>query len=904
MLNSSKDCIMIIGSALENKIYQDLPEIVHDYKSKNFPANMDEAPKYLESLSFRQVHMHLISELIPDKKMLKGTCYLVIFTLQDSIFKFDFDSKELNIKSCSLSTRLKKNDFSHLEKLEYKKCDFSFDKDRILVYPKKTIEAESYYVIKLDYIVENPKAGIYFIKKDKRESAEFDCIWTQGQDSDSSFWFPCQDHPSLKMTTTQKIIFPKNFNCLSNGVLLREKVIKDKRVQEWEMNKPHAPYLVAIACGDLTLHKDKRKSIELSILLPKKYKELGKYLLAKTKEMMAFYSNYWSFNFPWPKYGQAFMADFIYGGMENTTITINTSDSLGDKKFLKENDFTDYLIMHELAHQWFGDLLTCQSWSEGWLNEGFATHSEMLWEEHSNGLASGVFYLQNMKDSYFLETKSYIRPIVCKNYEYPSEIFDRHLYQKGAMVLNYIRDYLGNDNFKKGIHHYLKKNQFSSVQTHDLQRAFLESTGYSIEAILENFVFKAGHPELKVSIKKTSSPDKTLVTLDIQQKPISTDNAPFKFKANVLICYKDSSHDEKSFTIFELKSRFYIRSDKEILYIVFDPKNALPAKVEQTFPDEMSQNILLTKTDEELSSYYKYLAMKSLLMNSAHGNYMSTIKKHLKSEKNLRALCAIIDVIGKHGKRYSEELLSFIKKDHPLLKKAYIQNLNKICNDENSVAFMNELIKISNSRDDGYLTRMAALKELAQICDISTLLRQGQVRKSLVSLAKKNIKKRSWRSYLEYSSFTILESLATQEDLDFVFSILRNKKYHFRIIIGALSVLSKLSARYPELRQEIRPFLLQYKDDLFPARITGALPTIWASSNDNFYLSYLDEFIQRKPYGLLSMQIPHARRKYKDMVLKQSQNELFENLKDYKALKKDFGNLKDEVKRIRKALEK
>jgi aminopeptidase N len=181
--------------------------------------------------------------------------------------------------------------------------------------------------------------------------------------------------------------------------------------------------------------------------------------------------------YPYPRYAQVFVADFIFGGMENTSATSLTDSVLLDERAAIDYD-VDSLVAHELAHQWFGDLVTCRDWGEGWLNEGFATYAEYLWREHHEGRDAADLELEDWADSYFGEDAGrYRRTIATKLYDEPIDIFDHHLYDKGGRVLHMLRDWLGDDAFERTLAYYLRKHAGGLVESRDLARAVEDATG-------------------------------------------------------------------------------------------------------------------------------------------------------------------------------------------------------------------------------------------------------------------------------------------------------------------------------------------------------------------------------------------------------------------------------------------
>ena len=612
---------MILGSHLEKSIYFSNFEQDSLIGLNNFPANNKSQKNYDVSRTAEQKHIYLKAEIQFEKDTLLGECFIILQVKTESLKQLNIDAREMQIHSVSFS-KIKYEDFFNLnkkqipslkmiEETKLEKCEFWNDSEHIEIQIPKKVARDNWILLKINYKVCEPRSGFYFVHAKKKSHAIYDCIWTQGQDSDSPYWFPCQDDPRLKVTTSIQISFPKEWNALSNGLKISEKISGKNKVQHWEMVKPHSPYLVAIVAGDMSFFKDNWRGKEVSLLLPFKFENLKDDIIKETKEMLEFYSNYWDFEFPWEKYGQAFVADFLYGGMENTSITINTDEVLGPKLFSQGNERRSYLVMHEMAHQWFGDLLTCKSWSEGWLNEGFATHSEMLWDEHVNGKTSGIFYArENYLSGYLNESKSYLRPMVCNQYEFISEIFDAHLYEKGALFLNYLRDILGEKTFQKCVNHYLKEYSYKPVETKDLINSIQFITGINPAIYFDNFIFRAGHPELDVTIE-TSSYDSNFLNISILQKQTINKEFPiFHFETFVFVQYKNAENEEVKILIDEKSKKITIPLKHKISFCIFDPRSSLPADVSIKFPESFIKDIFEIKNKNE--SFFKYLAAKNI----------------------------------------------------------------------------------------------------------------------------------------------------------------------------------------------------------------------------------------------------------------------------------------------------
>ena len=354
-----------------------------------------------------------------------------------------------------------------------------------------------------------PRRGLYFLAPDEHVADRPRQVWTQCQDEDARHIFPCHDKPHVKQTTELEIEVPAGWYALSNGELVSEK----GGAFHWKMKDPHPSYLFTLVAGEFARIDDEVDGIPLSYLVPKGREADGKRTFARTPEMIRRFGELIGVKYPWNKYAQVVVSDFIFGGMENTTATTMYEHILLDERAALDIT-SDDLIAHELAHQWFGDLVTCRDWSHGWLNEGFATFMEHIDREGHLGRDEYDHGLKGDADAYFGEARGrYKRPIVCQDYEAPIDIFDRHLYEKGALVLHMLRRELGDALFFGGIKLYLTRHARGVVETRDLMRALEETSGRSLERFFEQWVLRPGHPELDVKIEH----DGEVTTVTVKQ---------------------------------------------------------------------------------------------------------------------------------------------------------------------------------------------------------------------------------------------------------------------------------------------------------------------------------------------------------------------------------------------------
>jgi len=346
--------------------------------------------------------------------------------------------------------------------------------------------------------------GLYFINPDSTEKGKPVQIWTQGELESSSAWFPTIDHTNQKTTEEISMTVPSKYVTLSNGRLAAQKKNTDgTRTDTWKMELPHSPYLFMMAVGDFKIYKDKWRDKEVSYYLEPKYAQYAKDIFGFTPEVMEFYSKILGVDFPWNKYAQIVVRDYVSGAMENTTATVHGAYVQGTKRELADRyyDAGRSTIVHELFHQWFGDYVTAESWSNITVNESFADFSETLWAEHKYGQDTGDEHNHEALLTYLNNPENVKKDLVRFHYREGMDVFDGVSYQKGGRILNMLRNYLGAPVFFKGLNIYLKTNAFKNGEAQQLRLALEEASGKDLNWFFNQWYYGAGHPLLDISYK-------------------------------------------------------------------------------------------------------------------------------------------------------------------------------------------------------------------------------------------------------------------------------------------------------------------------------------------------------------------------------------------------------------------
>ncbi|MGK7897954.1 MAG: M1 family aminopeptidase, partial [Xenococcus sp. (in: cyanobacteria)] len=451
------------------------------------------------------------------------------------------------------------------------------------------------------YGVDHPQRGIYFIQSDEHYPNKPTQVWTQGEDEDSRFWFPCFDYPGQLATSEIKVRVPAKYMAVSNGELVNTEVVGSDKIYHWYQKQVHPTYLMTLAVGDFTELTDSWNNIPVTYYVEKGREEDGQRSMGKTPRMMEYLSKKYGYTYPYPKYAQVCVDDFIFGGMENTSTTLLTDRCLLDERASKDNRRTESLVLHELAHQWFGDLVVIKHWSHAWIKEGMASYAEVLWTEHEYGKDDAAYYLLNEARSYLTEDSSrYRRPIVTNIYREAIELYDRHLYEKGACVYHMIRGILGEELFDKAIHNFVNNNAHKTVETIDLLRAIDSATGYNLAGLFDQYVFRGGHPDYKVAYSWDS--DSNLAKLTVTQtqakdNKTGSESQLFDLKIPIAFGYIDNAPQNYTLRIHQKEQSFYFPLENKPDFISFDVNNYILKTVKLEYPVTQLKNQLKYDSD-------------------------------------------------------------------------------------------------------------------------------------------------------------------------------------------------------------------------------------------------------------------------------------------------------------------
>jgi aminopeptidase N len=402
---------------------------------------------------------------------------------------------------------------------------YSYDGSLINIKLDKTYKGGEEYTIYIDYTAKpnelkvkgsaaiNDAKGLYFVNPKGEDKDKPTQIWTQGETEATSVWCPTIDRPNQKSTSEFYLTVPDKYVSLSNGLLISQKKNNDgTRTDYWKMDMPHAPYLFFMGVGDFAVIKEAYRGKEVSYYVEKEYAPVAKKIFGNTPEMMGFFSRITGVDYPWQKYSQMVARDYVSGAMENTTATLHQEAAQQDARELIDGNGWESIIAHELFHQWFGDYVTAESWSNLTVNESFANYSEVLWDEYKYGKDAGDAKNYNDMQDY-LASRSEAKDLVRFRYSDKEDMFDAVSYNKGGRILHMLRNYLGDSAFFKGLNNYLNTNKFKSGEAHQLRLAFEEVSGRDLNWYFNQWYFGSGHPIFYISYEYNDTLGKATVTI-------------------------------------------------------------------------------------------------------------------------------------------------------------------------------------------------------------------------------------------------------------------------------------------------------------------------------------------------------------------------------------------------------
>lgn len=519
--------------------------------------------------TFDAQHYIIRSSFDRKNKIYYGDATIQVKPLKDGFKTLVLDSVGMTIENITLEpngTRL---------------TDFQNKLDKLIINLGQTYSVNDVVSVRIKYSA-RPKKGVYFVDELKSEDSFLNHpsqVWTQGEAEEVRHWFPSYDFPDDKATTEQFITVPADETAVSNGNLLETINNSDgTKTFHYKMPVPHSLYLTSFVVGKYTKVEGKYKDIPLGYYVYQGKESIAEKAYGKTPDMMRIFEEVTKVDFPYNKYDQINVANFAFGGMENITATtmadgeIHAADSPFGQPFVMD------LVSHELAHSWFGNLVTTKDWTNLWLNEGFASFLEAVYREHSNGKAD---YLRKIKSdadgAMAFENFGDKHPLYRLNPPTDDSLFSTTIYQKGSAVVHTLRQELGDEAFWKGVNIYLNRHKFANVETNDLKVAMEEASGKELDWFFKQWVYQAGYPKLDIKRSYNAARKTLTLTVNQTQKADKITPAVFILPMEVEIKTAKGTKTEK-LEINKRSQTFTIKTDGNPTKLTFDKDEKIPLK--------------------------------------------------------------------------------------------------------------------------------------------------------------------------------------------------------------------------------------------------------------------------------------------------------------------------------------
>ena len=656
-------------------------------------ARADEPYARSKDYDLQNIRTHLWFDL--DQRSIRGEADESIAASRDDVAQIKLDSVGLTIEAVTV---------------DGKPAKFSTTADQLLVSLDHPAPRGERHEIFIRY-EGRPKKGLYFILPDANYPRQPQEIWTQGEAEDTRNYIPIYDYPNDRMTSEMILTVPGSWLTISNGKLVSVKDEPDgTKTWDWKQSEPLSSYLISAIAGDFVQKNDQWRGLPLRYVVPRGQEDKIDASFSGTKEMLDLFSSKLDVPYPWAQYAQTFVDDFVEGGMENTSATTLTVRELVNPALESENRRgADFVESHELAHQWFGDLVTCKYWADLWLNEGFATYFEHFWTEHHNGVDDATYEFWREQNQWFREKRLYPVPIVDHNFK-DSDEYAGNIYTKAGWVLKMLREQLGDADFFSGLHYYLQTNRGQNVVTADLEKSIEQATSINTDKFMHQWIYRAGAPQFQVSYSYDDAAHQ--VKLDVSQtQKVEGLVGLFEVPIDVEIT---TATQRKTFPIevSQAAQSFTFPVDTAPRMVLFDKGDKILKQLDfKKTPVELIYQ--LAKAESVADRADAAVALGNVKDNSAVVQALGDAAQHdpfwgVRIE-SLRSL-------GKIGGAESEQsvlhaLNDNLNTDKPWVREAAVQQLGNFKED---AALPSKLTAIAAS-DKAYRVRAAALSSLADL---------------------------------------------------------------------------------------------------------------------------------------------------------------------------------------------
>ena len=750
------------------------------------------------------------------------------------------------------------------------------DKDIKITFRPPLLPGEEHSVT-IMYDAE-PRQGLYFRTPAMGYPPTDAHLFTQGESHDAPHWFPNFDYPNERFSSEVICHVPPEMTVISNGRLVSERIDPETGLKavHWLQEKPHVNYLIALVAGYFEKLESRHGDIPLGFYTPPSQFAQAANSFEGTADMLAFYEQEIGIPYPWNKYDQVVVEDFVASGMENTTLTILTDGTLFTDA--SENiHSSQYLIAHELVHQWFGDYVTCKDWSHLWLNEGFATYYEALYDGHKNGRDSFLYGLYQ-RAKQIVSRDGNALPIVTRDYENADDQFDYRSYEKGNWVLHMLRNQLGETLYRRIIKTYVERHALNVVVTEDLRSVIEEFSGRSFDRFFDQWLYHSGCPELKVSYKWSEEDKLAKIGVEQTQNAGEHGTGVFYLPAKVRFWLGDKPTD-RDVVIDSKEQDFYFALASEPNVVCFDPDLTLLAKVTFDKPRAM----LYAQLDNMAEVAGRFRAVDAL-REEKDKKTIGKLQEALNQDPFYGVRIKASAALGRiHSDEAFEALADSMDQSDARVRQRVIEDLGRFYRSEVPLLMQSVLAREQNPE-----VLAAAIRATGRYTGPQTR-----------DVIDKYLRSKSYRNELAGAAIAALRTLDDASYVEELMAALRSSEWQYRSwdFAAALDTLASI-ARNEEDRTPVRQFLAGYLNDSRQSIQAGAIAAL-ATLGDPKAIPILETFQGREPRDWVEQRAVEAvdkLREKKPLV----PEEIVELRKTLDELKEQTNKLKEEIEDLRK----
>jgi len=660
-----------------------LPGQTIDYSKKTLQSE--------RSRSFDALHYLIKLRLDLDRKSFEGAATVTLSSFRDGLEACVLDAEEFAVTSVV---------DEYGTPLEFEQSDKELRV--VLSRPAKFGEVVTFTC---EYNGREPGKGLKFVDETPETPR---LVWSDSWPDNVHHWFPCFDYPNDKATSEIVATVKAGLKVASNGRLVG--VFEDPAAgtvtYHWSQELPHSTYLIFLAAAPYIVVRDAYKNLPVNYWVYPGDEAKARPTYGKTPAMIEFFNEIFGYDYPWQKYDQISVP--LGGGAESTSATAMTQ-----RIMVAEEDEPDFsaigIVSHELAHQWWGDLITLRSWGHAWMNESFGTYSDYLYFRHDRGDDEGAVNLQNKLAAYLREAKTrYIRPIVSDRYDKPEDMFDSHSYPKGALVLHMLRAILGDEIFFKTLSHFLHRYAFDAVDTADFIRSVKTVTGQNLDWFFDQWLFKPGHPVF--DIRSEWDAVRKVFRLKVTQVQDFAKGVPvFRAPVTLKVVAAGASETHRVW-IREREETFEFPAETKPLLVRFDADNELIK--ETTFPKETAELLYQLKNDDVIG---RMTAAGELAVAVDQPAVLTELSRCARSDPFWAVRWQAVEALARAPRPAAEGVLKQACRDsHSSVRAAAVQALGAL-KDKRLAAFYKDIFR----KDKSVRVRAEALRALGLTGDAS-----------------------------------------------------------------------------------------------------------------------------------------------------------------------------------------